>query len=62
MLFLYLCFLGNINIRISFRYDAWNKTWTKLDMELPYDSMAGSAMFVDDNICDNYGLGVEYLE
>ena len=36
----------------SFRYDAWNNTWTKLDFELPNYSRYGSAMFVDDNICD----------
>ena len=37
---------------LNFRYDSWNNTWTKLDFELPYDSYYGSAMLVDDKICD----------
>ena len=46
-------FLETFYMIISFRYDASKNTWTKLDMELPYYSRFGSAMFVDDNICDN---------
>ena len=36
----------------SFRYDAGDDTWTELDFELPYTSYLGSAMFVEDDICD----------
>ena len=35
-----------------YEYDSWNNTWTKLDFELPYNTYFGSAMFVDDNICN----------